>query len=147
MLPALLELRRYRLHPGTRDTLTRVFVLELVHTQEAVGLQVIGPYADEDEPDHLVWLRGFASEDPDARGAALAAFYGGPAWAAHKDVANATMVAFDDVHLLRPVAGDAVPDRFPALPVREDRVVVALLPAGAPAPVAAPHAATLRPLG
>jgi hypothetical protein len=37
---------------------------------------------------------------------ALAAFYGGATWQAHKAVANATMVDSDNVLLLRPVAGD-----------------------------------------
>ena len=32
----------------------------------------------------------------------LTDFYGGPAWKAHRDAANATMIAFDDVFLLRP---------------------------------------------
>jgi hypothetical protein len=38
-----------------------------------------------------------------SRAESLAAFYGGPVWAAHKDEANATMATFDDVLLLRPV--------------------------------------------
>jgi hypothetical protein len=38
-----------------------------------------------------------------ARAEALAAFYGGPVWAEHRDAANATMLDSDDVLLLRPV--------------------------------------------
>jgi hypothetical protein len=47
-----------------------------------------------------VWLRGFA--DMPARANALAAFYDGPVWQAHRDAANATMLDSDDVLLLRP---------------------------------------------
>jgi hypothetical protein len=36
------------------------------------------------------------------RAAALAAFYDGPVWHAHRDAANATMIDSDDVRLLRP---------------------------------------------
>jgi hypothetical protein len=99
--PALVELRRYRLHPGRRDELIELFDREFVDTQEAVGLQVVGEFRDVDEPDQFAWLRGFASADPEARGRALAAFYCGPVWEAHGPAANATMIDSDDVLLLR----------------------------------------------
>jgi hypothetical protein len=96
----VVELRRYRLHPGTRETLIGVFDRELVETQEATGIEVLAQFRDVDDPDGFVWLRGFA--DMPSRSAALTAFYGGSAWSGHKDVANATMIAWDDVRLLRP---------------------------------------------
>ena len=37
-----------------------------------------------------------------SRARGLADFYGGPVWKAHCDAANATMIEFDDVLLLRP---------------------------------------------
>ena len=49
--------------------------------------------------DRFVWLRGFP--DMTARGPALKAFYDGPVWQAHRNVANATMVDSDNVLLLR----------------------------------------------
>jgi hypothetical protein len=94
------ELRQYTLRPGSRDSLVAVFDRELVETQEAVGLQVLGQFRDLDRPDRFVWLRGFA--DLASRAPALAAFYGGPAWAGHSPAANATMLAWDDVLLLQP---------------------------------------------
>jgi NIPSNAP len=97
----VIELRRYALHPGARETLIELFERELVETQEAVGLRVLGTFRDVDDPDSFVWLRGFA--DMEARGAGLPAFYGGPVWAAHKDAANATMIDSDNVLLLRPL--------------------------------------------
>lgn len=104
---SVLELRQYTLHPGERDTLVEVFDREFVETQEAVGARVVGQFRDLDRPDRFVWLRGFG--DMPRRAQALAAFYGGPAWAAHSAVANATMVEFDDVLLLRPAwAGSGV---------------------------------------
>jgi hypothetical protein len=47
-----------------------------------------------------VWLRGFA--DMEARTRALEAFYSGPAWLAHRDEANATMIDHTNVLLLKP---------------------------------------------
>lgn len=125
MSTALVELRRYTLHPGRRDELIALFMRELVHTQEAAGLQVLATYADAGAPDDFVWLRGFPEADPQARGDALAAFYGGPAWAEHADAANATMRAFDDVHLLRPLG---------ALPAPGDATVTTCLLSRPPTP-------------
>jgi len=97
---AVVELRQYSLHSGRRDVLIELFDREFIETQEACGMTVLGQFRDLDRPDHFVWLRGFA--DMETRRHALAAFYGGPVWAAHRDAANATMVDSDNVLLLRP---------------------------------------------
>jgi hypothetical protein len=74
-----------------------------------------------------VWLRGFA--DMPARAEALGAFYGGPVWHAHREVANATMIDSDNVLLLRPAARDRgfpVPAR-PASDAHRSGLIVATL--------------------
>ena len=96
----VVEFRQYTLHPGQRDALIDLFDQELVESQEAVGMQVIGQFRDLDDPDRFVWLRGFP--DMSARAASLDAFYGGPVWRGRRDAANATMVDSDNVLLLRP---------------------------------------------
>jgi len=96
----VLELRQYTLHPGARDVLIDLFDAQLVETQEATGMDVVGQFRDVDDPDRFVWLRGFPSME--CRADSLAAFYGGPVWKANRDVANATMISSDDVLLLRP---------------------------------------------
>ena len=104
----VVELRQYTLHPGQRDTLIQLFDREFVDTQEAVGIRVLGQFRDLGDADRFVWLRGFA--DMPARGEALPAFYGGPAWAEHRNAANATMIDSDNVLLLRPAwEGAALP--------------------------------------
>jgi hypothetical protein len=96
----VVELRQYTLHPGQRDVLIELFDREFVETQEAAGMKVIGQFRDLDRPDRFVWLRGF--RDMPSRAKALADFYGGPAWQAHRNAANATMIDSDDVLLLKP---------------------------------------------
>ena len=109
----LVELRRYVLHPGQRDRLVALFDDELVEPQEALGLDVLGQFRDPARPDHFVWLRGFV--DLQQRHDALSRFYGGPDWARHADAANATMVAWDDVHLLLPCSpAEALPAHEPS---------------------------------
>lgn len=102
----VVELRQYTLHPGRREELITLFEREFIHTQQALGLHVLGIFRDADDADRFVWLRGFANMA--ARRAALEAFYGGPVWRRHRNAANATMIDSDDVLLLRPQAGALV---------------------------------------
>jgi NIPSNAP len=99
---AIIELRQYTLHPGRRDTLIELFDRDFVESQEATGMQIIGQFRVIDDADRFLWLRGFESMSSRAR--ALAAFYGGPVWKAHRNEANATMIDSDNVLLLRPGA-------------------------------------------
>lgn len=97
---AIVELRQYALRAGKRDVLIDLFDREFIETQEAVGMTVMGQFRDLDDPDRFVWLRGF--RDMETRANALAAFYGGPVWRAHRNEANSTMIDSDNVLLLRP---------------------------------------------
>jgi NIPSNAP len=99
-LTSVVELRQYTLHPGKRDVLIDLFDGEFIESQEALGMRVIGQFRDVDDPDRFVWLRGF--RDMPARAEGLKAFYGGPVWQGHREVANATMIDSDNVLLLRP---------------------------------------------
>ena len=96
----ILELRRYKLHPGRREELIELFEREFIESQEAVGNQLIGQFYDLDDPNQFVWLRGF--NDMSAREQSLRAFYSGPVWKAHREAANATMIDTDNVLLLHP---------------------------------------------
>ena len=111
---AVVELRRYALRPGQRDTLVELFDANFVESQEAVGIDVIGQFRDLDDPDVFTWVRGFQNMEKRVRG--LADFYGGETWHAHSRAANATMVDSDNVLLLRP----ARPDSAFRLPARGD---------------------------
>ena len=93
------ELRQYTLHPGKRDTLIDLFDRELVETQEAAGMRVIGQFRDLGDPDRFVWFRGFP--DMVRRKEALTSFYSDTSWRTHRDVANSTMIDSDNVLLLR----------------------------------------------
>ena len=95
----VVELRRYRTHPGKRDALIALFDRELTETQEACGMVPIGQFCDLDDPDAFVWFRGFARAE--GRRRALEAFYReSPAWKQHRAAANDTLADNDDVLLL-----------------------------------------------
>jgi quinol monooxygenase YgiN len=127
------ELRQYTLVPGTASSFVELFERELVDTQEAAGMRLLGTFTDLDDPDRFVWLRGFA--DMTARHAALTAFYTGPAWRAHRDRANGMMLDSDNVRLLQPVAG--LPALDGATTHSAGRVTIVIEPAGGAGPLAA----------
>jgi hypothetical protein len=97
---SIVELRQYSLLPGQRDVLIDLFDREFIESQEALGMKVIGQFRDLNDPNNFVWLRGFS--DMSSRGTALASFYGGQVWKAHREQANATMVDSSNVLMLRP---------------------------------------------
>ena len=119
----VVELRQYTLRPGQRDVLIDLFDRELVESQEAAGMAIVGQFRDLDDSDRFVWIRGFPSMPSRAR--ALASFYGGPVWKAHSAQANTTMIDSDNVLLLRPVTGRS---GFPAPAAA--RLPAAYAPAG-----------------
>lgn len=136
----IVELRQYTMVPRRREALVELFEREFVDGHEELGAPILGTFRDLDDPDRFVWLRSFT--DMASRRAALRSFYGGPVWAAHREAANATMVDFDDVLLLRPVDGE-LPHR--AWPRRV--LVVVHVPAGTDEPDADAARRTLgRPL-
>lgn len=110
----IVELRRYRLHPGRRDELVDLFETRFIEPQEAAGARILGTFRVDRDPDSFVWLRGFTHFG--ARPEALGAFYGGPVWRAHRDAANATMIDSDDVHLMRAVSPEGGLPRQARLP-------------------------------
>lgn len=118
----VVELRRYTLHPFKRDVLIDLFEREFVESQEAHGIRLIGTFRDLDAPDRFVWLRGFPGME--ARTHALAGFYGGQAWAQHRDAANRTMIDSDDVLLLRPLWTADGFDADGAAPAARDAVEI-----------------------
>ena len=125
---AIVELRDYTNHPGTRETLVELFEREFFEPQETLGMSVIAAFRDIERPDRFVWLRGF--EDMVSREHALRAFYEEhPAWQANRNAANATLIDSDNVLLLSPnvklALGDARNATYVATICSFDRCVEA----------------------
>jgi hypothetical protein len=97
----ILELRRYLLRPGQRERMIDLFDRRFVESQEELGIRVVGQFRVREQPDCFFWIRGFP--DMPSRARSLEAFYGeSPAWRQNKEAANATMIDFSNVLLLRP---------------------------------------------
>ena len=97
----VLELRRYVLVPGRREALIDLFDRSFVESQEELGIRVVGQFRVRGQSDLFAWIRGFP--DMSSRARSLETFYGeSEAWRLNKDAANATMIDFSNVLLLRP---------------------------------------------
>jgi hypothetical protein len=101
-VPMIVELRNYRVEPTRRQEFIDHFERQFVHTQEAVGIGVLGQFTVVGASDRFVWLRTFT--DMASRRDVLQRFYGGPVWQRHGPLANEIMTESDDVLLLRPSA-------------------------------------------
>ncbi|MDB5041145.1 MAG: family containing protein [Candidatus Eremiobacteraeota bacterium] len=95
----VVELRRYAMRPGCRDTLIALFERAFIDSQEAAGMVPVGHYRDLDDPESYVWFRGFPRRE--RRHDALHEFYTSPTWLEHRGDANATLLDSDNVLLLR----------------------------------------------
>ncbi len=125
----IVEIRQYTLFPGQRDVLIDLFDRYFVDGLTADGMIVIGEFRTPDNPNRFFWIRGFPSME--ARGKALAAFYYGPLWNAHKSAANATMADSDNVLLVHPASQGSglpiVPDLGPHATVESKGLLVATI--------------------
>lgn len=63
----VVELRRYTLHAGARDTLIDLFDREFVETQEAVGAHAFPALPVRADVEAFVWLSVYADEVGHAR--------------------------------------------------------------------------------
>lgn len=95
----IIELRQYKLTPGSQQKFIPLFDSKFVDTQEALGIRLIGQFHDHDRPDRFTWIREFPNMTERAR--QLDAFYNGPVWREHRDVANPMLFDNDNVLLLR----------------------------------------------
>lgn len=72
------ELRQYWSKPGQRDALVALLESEIFPMQVAGGVRVVASFADADDPDHYVWIRGWESLDERQR--VTDAVYGSAHW-------------------------------------------------------------------
>ncbi len=63
----LFELRQYRVHPGQRDNWVRFMEEVIIPFQVSKGMEVVGSFVAEEDPDLYVWIRRFDSEPERAR--------------------------------------------------------------------------------
>ncbi len=74
----IVEMRTYKLKPGTRPQFLEVFRTRSVPAHDAIGMKILGPFLSIEDPDTFFFMRGFpdlASREP-----MKAQFYEGELW-------------------------------------------------------------------
>ncbi len=74
----IVEVRSYRIKPGRREEFVRMFETRAVPAQRAIGMEIMGPLLDLENPNKFVFLRSFPSLEE--RDRMKDAFYGGALW-------------------------------------------------------------------
>lgn len=57
----LVEVRTYRIRHGLRANFLEFFRQHAVPLQQSIGIGVVGPFVDIEDPDVFFWLRAFPS--------------------------------------------------------------------------------------
>ena len=113
-----IELRRYTVKEGQRESFARYFESFFPEAFQQVGAIAFGQFFERGNPDRFTWIRGFRNMD--ARATANAAFYFGPLWKEHRSTVNELILDSDDVLLLQPLEPEREIPVLPAVdPVRE----------------------------
>lgn len=75
----IVEMRTYKLKPGTRAKILEVFHKSLFPECKRIGMKVAGPFVSVEDQVTVFWMRGFP--DAPAQRKMSDEFYGGKAWA------------------------------------------------------------------
>jgi hypothetical protein len=114
----VIEFRRYTTVPGRRTDFATYFETLFPEAFQQLGAMALGQFAERDNDNGFIWLRGFSSYED--RAIVNSAFYYGPVWQEHRSTLNALMTDSDNVLLLRPLNEARGVPVLPAVdPVRE----------------------------
>jgi len=109
----IVDVRDYRVVPGTLEHLIERFEAVFLDEQERLGAHILGIFRDADAGDRFLWLRGVP--DLPARQRVLTEFYtNGEMWRQHRDEVNTWIADSDDVLLMHPLSAWAPPATGPS---------------------------------
>ena len=74
----IIELRTYRIKPGTRSEFLEICRTRSVPAHREIGMTIAGPFLSVEDPDTFFFMRGFP--DPESREPMKARFYEGALW-------------------------------------------------------------------
>jgi len=74
----IVEMRTYKLKPGTRERFLEIFRTQSVPAHDEIGMRILGPFLSLEDPDTFFFMRGFP--DLASREEMKARFYEGELW-------------------------------------------------------------------
>src|SRR5687768_6048578 len=99
----IVEVRSYRIKPGRREEFIEFFETRAVPAQRTLGMKILGPLLDLEDPDKFVFLRSFPSLDERDRMKDL--FYEGELWKNELESIAMPMIERYDVMLCETSSG------------------------------------------
>ena len=99
----IVEVRTYKIKPGRRDEFIRFFETRGVPAQRSLGIKIVGPLLDLENPDDFVFLRAFPSLPE--RDRMKSTFYDGPLWKNELEAIAMPMIESYSVLLSETTAG------------------------------------------
>jgi hypothetical protein len=99
----IIEMRTYKLKPGTRDRFLEIFRTKSVPAHAEIGMKILGPFLSVEDPDTFFFMRGFpdlASREP-----MKAQFYEGELWKNELENVLMPMIEKYDVVLVEDFQG------------------------------------------
>jgi NIPSNAP len=94
----IVEMRTYKLQPGTRSRFLKIFRSESMPAHAEIGMKILGPFESIEDPDTFFFMRGFpdlASREP-----MKAKFYEGDLWKGKLESVLMPMIEKYDVVLV-----------------------------------------------
>jgi hypothetical protein len=98
LVPMTIEMRTYRLKPGTRERFLEIFRTKSMPAHAEIGMKILGPFLSVEDPDTFFFMRGFpdlASREP-----MKAQFYEGELWKNELETVLMPMIEKYDVVLV-----------------------------------------------
>ena len=94
----IVEMRTYRLRPGTRGQFLDVFRAQSMPAHAEIGMRIAGPWVSLNDPDVFFFMRGFP--DMESREPMKAKFYEGDLWKRELEARLMPMIVSYEVVLL-----------------------------------------------
>lgn len=105
----IVEVRTYKIKAGRRAEFIELFETRAAPAQRALGMKILGPLLDLENPDTFVFLRSFPSLDERER--MKDAFYGGESWKGELEAIAMPMIESYEVTLCE-ISPGYVSDEF-----------------------------------
>lgn len=104
----IVEVRSYRITPGKREEFLNVFRSRSIGAMQDLGIRILGPLVDLENPNRFIFLRGFPTMDDLRR--MKDQFYGGDVWLKELEHVLMPMLESYDVSLCETAAGFVMDD-------------------------------------
>jgi hypothetical protein len=99
----IVEMRTYKLKPGTREHFLDLFRRFTMPEHARLGMPIIGPFRSIEDPDVFFFMRGFSNLE--SRELLKATFYEGALWKNDLEVQLMPMIKHYDVILVDDAEG------------------------------------------